>query len=89
MTIRLNKYYVFALALLMIMLLSGFQSISSALGASDMGTTATTIGQYALLAWLIVRAENRQAEQQTAWREERRWLINLLVTGKIEKIDEN
>lgn len=50
----------------------------------DIGQTITTVGQYGLLAWLIIRAENRMNEQQSAWRDERRWLVNLLVSGVVK-----
>ncbi len=73
-----------SLSLLFLMGDMNLQTASAVGVPVDIGQTITTVGQYGLLAWLIIRAENRMSEQQTAWREERRWLVNLLVTGRSE-----
>lgn len=54
----------------------------------DIGSSVTTVGQYAVLAWLIVRSDKRFSEQQEAWRNERRWMVEAILKGR-GKLDEN
>ncbi len=64
---------------LLLLAVSGFQVTVPAPGSFDISQTIQTLGQYGLLAWLIVRAEVRQAEQSAAWRDERRWMIGIIA----------
>ncbi len=68
--------------------LSGFQTTTTNALPVDIGSSVTTIGQYALLAWLIVRSEQRITEQQKAWRDERRYMMDMLFKRSDQK-DEN
>lgn len=76
-----KKMLACALAIVCALLLMGNVDLQQVGNATpvDIGQTITTVGQYGLLAWLIVRAEARQAEQQKAWREERRWMVELMM----------
>jgi hypothetical protein len=59
------------------------QTTTSQTPVADLSQTIQSIGQYGLLAWLIIRSEGRIAEQQRAWREERKWLMEQIfkLTG--------
>lgn len=81
-----NKRILYALAIVTALLLMANVELQQAPAASlppDIGTVITTVGQYGLLAWLIIRAEARQSEQQKAWREERRWLMEEMFKLKM------
>lgn len=41
-------------------------------------TQIFSIGQFGVLLYLIVRRDAQIADQQKAWREERKWLIGML-----------
>lgn len=74
-----RKLIVAILSLVIVLSLSGFQVATTNGGTPiDIGSSVTTVGQYALLAWLIVRSETRITDQQKAWREERKWLMEMV-----------
>lgn len=84
---RLSAFSLAIVGLLFLMADRNLQTINPATPV-DIGQTITTVGQYGLLAWLIIRAEARQAEQQKAWRDERRWLVELAFKVKDRTPDE-
>lgn len=65
----------FVSALVLLALMGDVSLQTTATVPADLSTAISAIGQYGLLAWLIIRSEGRITEQQRAWREERKWLM--------------
>lgn len=72
--------------LLLALLVMGNVSLQTATpGPVEVGATIQTFGQYAVLVYLIIRADRRADDQVKAWREERKYLIDLLVSRKSDE----
>ncbi len=76
----MRKFALVPVMVLLLVVLMGDVNLQTTLPASpDLSSTIINFGQFGLLVYLLIRAEARQFEQQKAWREERRWMVELLT----------